>query len=94
MAQRQQTGIEKIHAERGLIYDRNNVLLVFNRDDISFYLDLRMVSKNEKIKIADKFSSVFSKPRSYYLDLMDVNGKTICLEKKSVNGKMSGVEKL
>lgn len=87
MAQRQQTGIEKIHAERGLIYDRNNVLLVFNRDDISFYLDLRMVSKNEKIKIADKFSSVFSKPRSYYLDLMDVNGKTICLEKKASTEK-------
>ena len=30
-AQRQQTNLEKIDAERGLIYDRNNVLLVYNR---------------------------------------------------------------
>jgi len=29
LAERQQTGIEKINAERGLIYDRNNVLLVY-----------------------------------------------------------------
>ncbi len=82
MAQRQQTGIEKIRAERGLIYDRNNVLLVYNRNDISYFLDLRMVSKTEKNKIADKFSSVFLKPVSYYMDLMSVNGKTICIEKK------------
>ena len=82
MAQRQQTGLEKIRAERGLIYDRNNVLLVYNRDDISYYLDLRMVSTPVKNKIADKFSTVFSKPKSYYLDLMSVSGKTICIEKK------------
>ena len=87
MAQRQQTGVEKIHAERGLIYDRNNVLLVYNRNDISYYLDLRMVSKIEKNKIADKFSSVFLKPSSYYLDLMSVNGKTICIEKKVTSEK-------
>ena len=82
MAQRQQTGIEKIRAERGLIYDRNNVLLVYNRNDVSYYLDMRMVSKIEKNKIAEKFSSVFSKPSSYYFELMSVNGKTICIEKK------------
>ena len=50
MLRRQQTNIEKIEAERGLIYDRNNVLLVYNRNDISFYLDLRMVSESGKEK--------------------------------------------
>jgi cell division protein FtsI (penicillin-binding protein 3) len=82
LAERQQTGIEKINAERGLIYDRNNVLLVYNRNDVSFYLDMRMISKDEKKKIAEKFSSVFGKPVSSYYDLMKVSGKTICIEKK------------
>ena len=54
-AQRQQMSLEKIDAERGLIYDRNNVLMVYNRNDFSFYLDLRMLTKSGKLKIADKF---------------------------------------
>jgi cell division protein FtsI (penicillin-binding protein 3) len=82
LAEKQQTGIEKISSERGLIYDRNNILLVYNRNDVSFYLDMRMVSKEEKKKIGEKFSSVFGKPISYYSDLMKVSGKTICIEKK------------
>jgi cell division protein FtsI/penicillin-binding protein 2 len=87
MAQRQQTGIEKIRAERGLIFDRNNVLLVYNRNDISFYLDMRMVSKLEKKKIAEKFASVFGRTEGYYLDQMNINGKTICIEKKATSEK-------
>jgi len=55
-AQKQQTKVEKIEADRGLIYDRNNTLLVYNRNDVSFYLDLRMVSGSGKIKIAKKVS--------------------------------------
>lgn len=81
-AQRQQTNVEKIDAERGLIYDRNNVLLVYNRNDYSFYLDLRMVSKKGKEKIAEKFSSVLGKSKEYYNKLMSQSGKTICIENK------------
>ena len=86
-AQRQQTNLEKIEAERGLIYDRNNVLLVYNRNDYSFYLDLRMVSKSGKDKIAEKFSSVFGKSKNYYYNLMTDSDKTICLEKKAPDQK-------
>ena len=82
-AQRQQMIMEKIEPDRGLIYDRNNTLLVYNRNDISFYLDLRMVSTSGKIKIARKFSSVFRKNEKYYLDLMKGANKTICIEKKA-----------
>ena len=87
LAERQQTGIEKIKAERGLIYDRNNVLLVYNRNDVSFYLDMRMVPIEEKKKIGEKFSSVFGKPVSYYSGIMKVSGKTICIEKKAPSEK-------
>ena len=86
-AKRQQVIKEKIDAERGLIYDRNNVLLVYNRNDVSFYVDLRMASAKDKRKIADKFSSVFGKSRNYYLRLMKSGSRTICLEKKAPGEK-------
>ncbi len=82
-AKRQQMTVEKIKAERGLIYDRNNVLLVYNRNDVSFFVDLRMLSKKAKKKIADKFSTVFGKPRKYYNELLSDSGKTICIERKA-----------
>src|SRR5690606_5884550 len=66
LAERQQTKSENIKAERGLIFDRNNVLLVYNRNDISFYVDLRMTGKKSKEKIAKKFSSVFGKSVKHY----------------------------
>ncbi len=86
-ARRQQIVIEKIAAERGFIYDRNNLLLVYNRNDVSFYVDLRMLSKKDKLKIADKFSSVFDESKQHYLSIMSDSGKTICLEKKATSEK-------
>lgn len=82
-AERQQMKVEKIMPERGVIYDRDGVLLVYNRNDVSFYLDLRMVSKEDKIKIAKKFSSVFEKSYVHYIKSMNQASKTICIEKKA-----------
>lgn len=93
-AQRQQTSVEKIDAERGLIYDRNNVLMVYNRNDYSFYVDLRMLTKSSKQKIAEKFSQVLGKSRAYYNKLMSESGKTITLEKKVPNEKAFLLTKL
>ena len=81
-AQKQQTGIEKIPAERGLIYDRNNVLLVYNRPDVSFFVDLRMISPKAKQDVADVFSKTLGKSKNYYLRMMNGTKKTICIEKK------------
>jgi cell division protein FtsI (penicillin-binding protein 3) len=86
-AERQQTSVEKIKAERGLIYDRNNSLLVYNRDDVSFYVDMRMTKASDKIKIAKKFSSVFGNSREHYMRLMKAKGRNICLEKKASGDK-------
>ena len=82
-AQRQQTGVEKIEAERGLIYDRNNVLLVYNRSDVSFYVDLRMIKQKHKNEIAQIFAKKFKKSKNFYLNLMKGSKKTICIEKKA-----------
>lgn len=83
-AKKQQTKLETIPAERGVIYDRNNTLLVYNRNDVSVYLDLRMIPKNRKNTLAEKLSSTFGRSKSYYKKLMNQSGKTIRI-KKSVN---------
>jgi cell division protein FtsI (penicillin-binding protein 3) len=86
-ARKQQVGVEKIPADRGLVYDRNNLLLEYNRHDISFYADLRMIPSKAKDEIAEKFSLVFGKNKSHYLNLLKGSGKTICLEKKASSEK-------
>jgi cell division protein FtsI/penicillin-binding protein 2 len=86
-ARRQQMASEKVKSERGLIYDRNGLLLVYTKNDVSFYLDLRMVSKKDKKRIAEKFASTFSESPNYFYELMKDSGKTICLEKKVPNDK-------
>ncbi len=81
-AKRQQTNTEIVRADRGFIYDRNDVLLVYNRNDYSFYVDLRMLPAEEKQKLAKLFSKILNKNKSHYLRLLQPKGKTICLEKK------------
>jgi cell division protein FtsI (penicillin-binding protein 3) len=81
-AKRQQTNTQTVRAERGFIYDRNEVLLVYNRNDYSFYVDLRMLPTSEKSKLASVFSKVMGKNKRHYLNLLKSSSKTICLEKK------------
>ena len=81
-AKRQQTNTQTVQAERGFIYDRNEVLLVYNRNDYSFYVDLRMLPASEKNNLASVFSKIMGKSKRHYLNLLKSNGKTICLEKK------------
>ncbi|MBT8382515.1 MAG: transpeptidase family protein [Ignavibacteria bacterium] len=82
-AKRQQTNTETIKAERGCVYDRNNVLLAYNRNDISFYVDLRMLSSGQKERLGKKFSQTFGKNKNHYLKRLKNTGKTICIEKKA-----------
>jgi cell division protein FtsI/penicillin-binding protein 2 len=81
-AKRQQTNTQTVKADRGFIYDRNDVLLVYNRNDYSFYVDLRMLPSAEKDKLAKVFSRVMGKSKRHYSNLFKGKGKTICLEKK------------
>ena len=81
-AKRQQTNSQIIKAERGFIYDRNDVLLVYNRNDYSFYVDLRMLPTSEKARLAGIFSKTIGKSKRHYLNLLKASSKTICLEKK------------
>lgn len=93
-AQRQQTGVEKISAERGLIYDRNNVLLVYNRTDVSFFADLRMLKQSDRKEIAKLFAKKFNRSSNYYLNMMKNSKKTICIEKKASGDLAESLKKI
>lgn len=80
-AKMQQTKLETIPAERGVIYDRNNTLLVYNRNDVSINLDLRMIPENSKNILAEKLSSTLGKSKSHYKKLMNQSRRTISIEK-------------
>lgn len=95
-AQRQQIKTEKLRAERGLIFDRNNVLLVYDRNDISFYADLRMLKKKDKEEIASIFAKELGRNKNYYLSLLEGQKKTICVEKKlsyDLTAKLRSIKK-
>ena len=83
IAQRQQNKTIKIKAERGLIKDRNGELLAYTKEDVSLFIDTRMTNKEEKEKIAKRFSSQFGKTEKYYLKKLNSANQNICLEKKA-----------
>ena len=75
LAERQQNSTDEIKAQRGFIKDRNGKVLSFTNDDISFFVDTRMLKKGEGEKIADKFSKVFGKSKKHYLNLIKSSKK-------------------
>jgi cell division protein FtsI/penicillin-binding protein 2 len=82
MAERQQNKSYRVKGERGKILDRRNEVLAFTVNDVSLFVDTRMALKEEREKIAEKFSEVFGKDKNHYMDLMNSGLKNICLEKK------------
>ncbi len=93
-AKRQQNKTEYVKAERGLIFDRNNILLVYNRNDISFFLDNKFIESKDRTSVAKKLSSLFKNRPSYYFRLMKEKSSTICLEKKVSSEKGLQVKNL
>jgi len=73
--------IEKIQAERGLIYDRDNVLLAYNKNDATFYLDLSKTNKKVKFELSKNFSELTKKTPQFFLSKMKGENKTITLAK-------------
>ncbi len=83
LAERQQKGTEEILALRGMILDRNNDILAYTKDDISFYLDKRMLKKGQKEKVAEKLASVFNKRKNYFINKIDQGKRNIKLVNKA-----------
>lgn len=83
LAEKQQNSTDEIKAQRGFIEDRNGKVLAFTNDDISFFVDTRMLKKGDAEKIAARFSEVFGKKKEHYLKLINSSNRNICIEKKT-----------
>ncbi len=87
-AKKQQDKLLEVKAERGLIEDRNGEVLAYTQDDVSFFVDTRMLGKDARKKVAKKFASVFSKSESHYLSLMNSKNGNVFLERKVPREKL------
>lgn len=94
-AEVQNKAVQTIQAQRGLIYDANGLLLSFNKNEISFFVDVKSARKIDKQKIAEAFSSELGNPVKYYLDLMKTaKSRNVCIAKKIDSDKSSTLRKL
>ncbi len=71
VALRQYESRVPLHANRGLIYDRNGSLIVSNNYGYSFAADPQLLDASAKKEVAQKFSAVFGKPASYFEDKLN-----------------------
>jgi len=88
IARNQQDKSLVIKAERGSIKDRDGEILSYTQNDVSFFVDTRMLTENSKKKVAAKFSSVFSKSEKHYLNLMNSKKGNVFLEQKVAREKL------
>ncbi|MFA3782806.1 penicillin-binding protein [Melioribacteraceae bacterium 4301-Me] len=82
VADRQQNKYRLIKAERGIIKDANGEVMSFTKDNVSFYVDTRMMNEKKIDKISSLFSKVFHKDKNYYKKLILNGDNNVCLEKK------------
>jgi cell division protein FtsI (penicillin-binding protein 3) len=83
VAKNQQKRTEILRGERGFIYDRNGDLLVYDRNEVSFFIDAKNAPPALKDSTASRFARVFGKSVKYYQSLMSSGKRNVCLEKKA-----------
>lgn len=93
IAERQQNKPRVVKAERGIIKDRNGEVLSFTRDNISFYVDTRMMNDKKVDSITNIFSRTFGKEKKYYKEIIDKGFRNVCLEKKVPKDKALQLKK-
>ncbi|NJD22597.1 MAG: PASTA domain-containing protein [Melioribacter sp.] len=93
IAERQQNKPQSVKAERGTIKDANGEVLSYTMDNISFYVDRRMMTPQRADSVVSVFSRVFGKQKIYYKKLIDDGFTNVCLEKKVSMDKAFQIKK-
>jgi len=93
VAERQQNKPQSVKAERGTIKDANGEVLSYTMDNISFYVDRRMMTPQRVDTVVSVFSRVFDKQKKYYKKLIDDGFTNVCLEKKVSMDKAFQIKK-
>ncbi|MFA7288030.1 MAG: penicillin-binding protein [Melioribacteraceae bacterium] len=94
LAENQQNYVRKIKAERGVIKDREGTILSYTRDNTTFFIDKRMMKNNLPDSIAEAFSKITKKNKSYYLNLIKSGSRFVNLEKKMSADKSTLLKEL
>jgi cell division protein FtsI (penicillin-binding protein 3) len=82
VAEKQQYKPQVAKAERGVIKDVNGEVLSFTRNNISCFVDTRMMNPQKVDSVSSLFSQVFNKPKKYYEEIIQNGIRNVCLEKK------------
>lgn len=82
IALKQQNKPQTVKSGRGIISDRNGEVLSYTSDNISFFVDTRMIDSRKADSVASLFSGLFGKNKKYYLELIENGFRNVCLEKK------------
>src|SRR3989339_1156268 len=93
IAERQQNKPQSVKAERGTIKDANGEVLSYTMDNISFYVDRRMMTSQRVDSVVSVFSRVFGKQKEYYKKIIDDGFTNVCLEKKVSMDKAFQIKK-
>ncbi|MEK6552518.1 MAG: penicillin-binding protein 2, partial [Bacteroidota bacterium] len=93
IAERQQNKPQSVKAERGTIKDANGEVLSYTMENISFYVDRRMMTPQRVDSVVSVFSRVFGKQKEYYKKLIDDGFTNVCLEKKASMDKTFQIKK-
>lgn len=93
IADRQQNKPQSIKAERGTIKDANGEVLSYTMDNISFYVDTRMMTPQRVDSVVSIFSRVFGNKKEYYKKIIDDGFTNVCLEKKVSMDKAFQIKK-
>lgn len=93
IAERQQNKPQSVKAERGTIKDANGEVLSYTMNNISLYVDRRMMTPQRVDSVVSVFSRVFGKQKEYYKKLIDDGFTNVCLEKKVSIDKVFQIKK-
>lgn len=81
-AQKQQMTVQKISPERGKIFDRDGILLVYSKQEFSVSIDINMAKSFEKDSIISRLSKLTGNSIQSYNSLLNNKKGTIVLERK------------
>lgn len=81
IAQKQYQSRINLPATRGTLYDRNGNIIASNSIYVSFAADPQLAAEDARA-IATKFSTLFGKPKQYYLDKLHSDTRFVWLERQ------------
>ncbi|MGC8654431.1 MAG: penicillin-binding transpeptidase domain-containing protein [Candidatus Kryptoniota bacterium] len=78
-ARKQYQSTVPLHAERGLIFDRNGSILVSNWVGYSYAADPELMNPESKQRTARRFASIFNLPVEYFLGKLESKSRFVWL---------------